>query len=316
MRNAEWQWKVDRRATLALTFRIRHSALGAPTDLIQLFEPHQHVPRLRPIRRSQYPCQLQLVDYPRRPAVPDAHAPLQQRCGAELVLDADLRGLAEQGIALARGALLPLAAAVLPGFLRFLQRRHLFIDARASDRRLCGMRLVPVHQPLGLVGRDERSLHPEELALAGRQKQHVPVPEHGLGAVLIENRAAVDLGRDSKRDATREVCLDEAGDDVHRRTLGGEHQVNADGARLLRERGEGRFDLALYGEHQICQLVDDQHDIGEDAAAVFAVEWQLLLNAGLRRQRLARTLEWSLLLDLAVEVHDVAGVVGMQQPVA
>src|SRR2546425_5243347 len=42
---------------------------------------------------------------------------------------------------------------------------------------------------------------------------------------------------------------------------------------------------SLYREHQIRQLVDDQHDVREDAAGVFAVERQLLLNAGLRRQR-------------------------------
>src|SRR5712691_1626736 len=294
--------------------RLPHEVLA--TYLIQLLQSDQNIPGFRAVRRTQDSCQLQLVDYPRRSTVPDAHAPLEQRRRAELVLDADLRGLAEQGIALAGGALLPLAAAVLPGLLRLLQRRHLFIDARTRNCRFCGMCLVPVHQPLGLVGRDEGSLHPEQLALAGRQKQHVPVPEHGLCAVLIEDGTAVDLGRDPKRDAAREVRLDEPGDDVHRRALGSEHQVNADGARLLREGGEGRFDLALYREHQIRQLVDDQHDVREDAAGVFAVERQLLLNAGLRRQRLARTLEWSLLLDLAVEIHDVAGVVGVQQPVA
>jgi len=48
---------------------------------------------------------------------------------------------------------------------------------------------------------------------------------------------------------------------------------------------EGRFDLALYREHQIRQLVDDQHDVREDAAE-YRRERQLLLNAGLHRQRL------------------------------
>src|SRR5882762_320938 len=168
MRNAECGMRnvrvsVARRSTFHgnSAFRIPHSALSGSADLIQLVQSHQHIPRLRSVRWSQDPCQLQLVDDPRRPAVPDAHAPLEQRRRAELVLDADLGGLAEQGIALAGGALLPLSAAVLPGLRRGLERRHLFIDARARHGRFCGMCLVPVHHPLGLVGRDEGSLHPQ-----------------------------------------------------------------------------------------------------------------------------------------------------------
>src|SRR2546422_11469359 len=74
-------------------------ALSAfPTDLIQLLEPHQHVSRLAAVRGAEDPDLLQLVDDARCPAVADAHAPLQQRGRADLVLDADLGGLPEQGI--------------------------------------------------------------------------------------------------------------------------------------------------------------------------------------------------------------------------
>src|SRR2546426_4849344 len=312
---------VSAPSDLPLLFRVPRSAFALPrsvsrTNLIQLFQSHQHVPRLGPVGGPEDAGQLQLIDDPGGATVPDAHAPLQQRGRAELVLDAHFRGLPEQRIALAGSAFLTPPASVFSRFFRLFQCRHLFIDARARSRRLCGMRLVPVHEAFGFVGRDEGPLHAEQLALAGRQKQHVPVPEHGLGAVLVEDGTAVDLGRDPKRDAAREVRLDEPGDDVHRRTLGGEHQVNADRPSLLRECGERRFDLALHREHQVRELVDDEHDVGEDPTRVFAVERQLLLDAGLCGQRLARTLERFLLLDLLVEVHDVAGVVGVQQPIA
>src|SRR5882724_346576 len=229
-RNAEQ--KGERQRTERSPTAVPPSAFALPrsvsrTNLIQIFQSHQHIPRLRPVCGTEDPRQFQLVDNSRRSSVPDAHAPLQQRGRAELILDADFRGLPEQRIALAGSALLALPASVLPRFFRFFQRRHLLVDARARSHRLGGMRLVPVHQPLGLVGRDEGPLHAEQLALPGREKQHVPVPEHGLRAVLVEDGTAVDLGRDPERDTAREVRLDEPGDDVHRRTLGGEHQMNA-----------------------------------------------------------------------------------------
>src|SRR2546422_8716596 len=86
-------------------FRVPRSS--PPTDLIQLLQPHEHVPRLAPVRRPQDAGELQLIDDPGGPAVPDAHAALQQRRGAQLVLDADFGGLAEQHVA-------PLPAPPLP----------------------------------------------------------------------------------------------------------------------------------------------------------------------------------------------------------
>src|SRR3989442_7583121 len=48
------------------------------------------------VGRPQNPRQLELIDNPGRPTVADAHAPLQQRRRADLVLDADLGRLAKQ----------------------------------------------------------------------------------------------------------------------------------------------------------------------------------------------------------------------------
>src|SRR6266581_6131964 len=99
--------------------------LVSPTNLVQLLEAHQHVPRLAAIRRPEDPRQLQLVDDPRRSTVPDAHAPLQQRRRAELVLDAHLGRLPEQPVAFA-GAFLPFPrpSPLLPLFL-LVDRRDL-----------------------------------------------------------------------------------------------------------------------------------------------------------------------------------------------
>src|SRR5438132_3504409 len=104
------------------------SDVSSPTHPVQLLQPHQHVPRLAPVRRPQDTGELQLIDYPGRPAVPDAHAALQQRRRAQLVLDADFRRLAEQRIALTRPpSLVPRLACFLPR-LRLLDRGDLLDD--------------------------------------------------------------------------------------------------------------------------------------------------------------------------------------------
>src|SRR2546425_9867947 len=91
-------------------------ALSAfPTDLIQLLDPHQHVSRLAAFRGAEDPDLLQLVDNARRPAVADAHAPLQQRGRANLVLDAHLGGLPEQEIPRAFAPPPPPPRSPLPG---------------------------------------------------------------------------------------------------------------------------------------------------------------------------------------------------------
>src|SRR6266571_480466 len=195
MWNAELQWRIVRSATLRSTFRIPNSALGAPANLIQLLEPHQHVPRFGAVRRAEDTCLLQLVDDARRATVPDAHAALQQGRRAQLVLDADLGSLAEQRVALPpRGALLPRPPSLVAR-LGLLDRGDLLDDL--PSRLVCrsGGRAssVPLHQPLGLLGGDERALDANRLALARRPEQHVAVAEQPLRSVVVQDRAAIHL---------------------------------------------------------------------------------------------------------------------------
>ena len=68
------------------------------------------------------------------------------------------------------------------------------------------------------------------------------------------------LLRHLERDARRNVGLDQAGDHVHRRALRGEDQVDAGGARLLRQARDQLLDLLADHHHQVGELVDDHHD--------------------------------------------------------
>ena len=66
------------------------------------------------------------------------------------------------------------------------------------------------------------------------------------------------------------VGLDDAGDDVDARTLGREHQVDADGARHLGDAHDRLLDVARRHHHQVVELVDDDHDVGELLRALAA----------------------------------------------
>ena len=60
----------------------------------------------------------------------------------------------------------------------------------------------------------------------------------------------------------RDVGLDQSGDDIHRRPLRGEHQVNSRRPRLLRDPGDELIDLLPDDHHQVRELVDDDDHHG------------------------------------------------------
>ncbi len=59
------------------------------------------------------------------------------------------------------------------------------------------------------------------------------------------------------------VGLDHAGDHVDPRRLGGQHEVDADGARLLREPDDRVLDVGRRDHHQVGELVDHAQDVGQ-----------------------------------------------------
>ncbi len=113
-----------------------------------------------------------------------------------------------------------------------------------------------------LVG-DERAVHALRITAAGRQVEHVALAEQCFRAHLVEDSARVDLARHLERHARRHVGLDQTGDDVDRGALRRQHQMNAGGARLLRQTRDQLFHLLADHHHQIGQLVDKYHDEGQ-----------------------------------------------------
>ena len=74
-----------------------------PADPIQILQPNAHLAPLWAAPGIEHARIRQLIDHPRRASVADSQATLQQRRRATLVLDAQLGGLAKQGIARALG---------------------------------------------------------------------------------------------------------------------------------------------------------------------------------------------------------------------
>ena len=116
--------------------------------------------------------------------------------------------------------------------------------------------------PLDLGVGDERPVDAADAAAAGHV-EHVALAEQLLGALLAEDGAAVDLARHLERDSGGEIGLDRAGDDVDRRALGGGDDVDAGGARHLRQALDRALDVLAGDHHQVGHLVDDDDDVGQ-----------------------------------------------------
>ena len=119
---------------------------------------------------------------------------------------------------------------------------------------------------------DEGALHAVERGAARRHEEHVAAADERLGAAAVEDGAGVDLRRHLEADARGQVGLDETGDDVRRRTLRGEHEVDAGGAGQLGDARDGGLDVLGGDHHEVGHLVDDADDVGQllvrDAHAV------------------------------------------------
>ena len=80
-------------------------------------------------------------------------------------------------------------------------------------------------------------------------------------ASMIVRESTLDETRKEMRDG--KLALIKPGDDIDRRTLRREHQMDADGARHLRQPRDRLFDLVAGDHHQVGQLVDDDDDVGQ-----------------------------------------------------
>ncbi len=76
----------------------------------------------------------------------------------------------------------------------------------------------------------------------------------------ITRESACELTANAMREGM--FALIKPGDDVDRRPLRRDDQVNAGRARELRQAHDRRFDLRRRDQHEVGELVDDDHDVG------------------------------------------------------
>ena len=118
--------------------------------------------------------------------------------------------------------------------------------------------------PLDLVVRDKAALDALGLALAQGGIQHIALADELFRAGLVQNDARLDLRGDRKRNAGGDIGLHDARDDIRGWALGGDDEVHAGRARLLRDAADRGLDLLGRDHHEVGQLVDDDDDLGQD----------------------------------------------------
>ena len=138
---------------------------------------------------------------------------------------------------------------------------HQFQFVRGKFRLLADM----FDHLLHFFGGDERVLQTHRLAGAGRQEQHVAVPDQLLRPVHVEDHLGVRAGGHLVGDPGGEVGLDQAGQNIHRWALSGDDQVNPHCTGHLGQAGNRLLHFPGSGQDQVGQLIDDHHDIRQPA---------------------------------------------------
>ena len=113
---------------------------------------------------------------------------------------------------------------------------------------------------LDLVLTHPRALDPPRDARGRREQQEVAPADEALGAGLVEDDTAVGERRDREGEPRGDVRLDDAGDHVDRRPLGGDDEVDPHRPRHLRDPADRLLDVARGDHHQVVQLVHHDED--------------------------------------------------------
>ena len=116
---------------------------------------------------------------------------------------------------------------------------------------------------------EEGTLQPLQFASVRGHEEHITAPQQPFRTRHIQDDATVDLAGDGKSNARREVGLDQTGDHIDGRALGGNNQVNTNGARHLRQATNMFLDFFRRGHHQVGHLINNDNNVGQRLLAAF-----------------------------------------------
>ena len=173
------------------------------------------------------PGAAHLVDEAAGAGVADVEAALDQRDAAAAGFDHDVHGVVvERVFFLAFGEALGGA-----------ELHELGVELRLGDF------LEELADVFDFLVVDEGALGAAEAGAGGLEHEHVALAEEQFAAGLVEHDARIEAGADLEADAAGHVGFDQAGDDLGFGALGGEDEVDADGAGLLGDADDVPFDF-------------------------------------------------------------------------
>ncbi len=131
--------------------------------------------------------------------------------------------------------------------------------------------LDELHNAVNLVVGDEAALDALGLAPVDLGEEHVAVAGELLGAHLIDDDPAVDARGNVEGDAVGDVRLDQAGHHVGAGALRGDDEVDAGRAAQLGNADDARLDVLARDHHEVGELIDDDHEVGDLGGRVVIV---------------------------------------------
>ena len=215
---------------------------------------------------SHHSCFLQHVHQSACAVVADGELALDEAGGAALLVDDEAGSIGKHGVEVSQVYVVGSTAAAA---ISALDDGFGQLEGFQIALLLCYEGIDAHH--LGCV--DEGALHAHRVVAA--QVEHVAAAYELLGTHTVEDGLRVDALAHLEGDAGREVGLDGTRDDVGGGALGGDDHVDAHGARLLCDAGDGQLNL-LAGRHdEVAILVDDHHDVGHELMSVLGVQLAL-----------------------------------------
>ena len=157
-----------------------------------------------------------------------------------------------------------------------------------------------LHGLLHFLIRDKGSLHAHRLRNSLREEEHISFSEQFFRTDTVQNGPRVNARGDRKRDARRDIRLDEAGNDIDTRALGCDNKMHTGCTRKLCDAANSLLHLVFRDHHEIGQLIDDDDKLrqglrqilGRHAAACGGRSYSLIVAAkipdtGLRKLAIA-----------------------------
>ena len=92
-------------------------------------------------------------------------------------------------------------------------------------------------------------------------EQHVAMTQQFLRTFHIQDDAGFQTGRNAKRNLGRNICLDQARDNIGRRSLCRDDQMDAGCTRQLCQTDDQAFDFFRSCQHKVGELIDHDDDL-------------------------------------------------------